>query len=227
MQHTTLGLLIPNISLRTAATAALLTIKTDVPTGSNGAEPVIQIGAVTGRKYLPGQLQRDPPSAPSLGTINKMLQQWKTGQKYQTTAAAVLPPPLQRALFEFIGLEFAAARAARSRADRATKRDGRPGEGTSACSNPCAAKRRNSNPRLRKRPPLRASAPDRPEADLAAAKDDAARERGAAERARTEHAKALLRLEAMRAWGNSWPPSAASSSTNGERGSASNRLPQS
>lgn len=133
----------------------------------------------------------------SLGTINKMLQQWKTGQKYQTTSSAVLPPPLQRALLEFIDQELAGARALlaaelaeqqQETADLATENER------------LLDSMRNQAAQLESQTADKAAADGKCaqlEADLAAARDDAAHERGAAEQARTEHAKALLRLEAM------------------------------
>jgi chromosome segregation ATPase len=132
----------------------------------------------------------------SLGTINKMLQQWKEGQKHQTTAA-VLPPPLQRALLEFIDQELAAARALlaaelaeqqQETADLATENER------------LLESMQNQAAQLESLAAEKAAADGRCaqlEADLEDARDDAARERHAAELARTECAKALSRREAM------------------------------
>ena len=47
----------------------------------------------------------------SMGTVNKYLQQWKTGQDRQAAAELVLPPALQRAVLDFMATELEAARA--------------------------------------------------------------------------------------------------------------------
>ena len=46
----------------------------------------------------------------SMGTINKLLGRWKSGQERQISAALVLPPALQRVLLEFMDNELTAAR---------------------------------------------------------------------------------------------------------------------
>ena len=48
----------------------------------------------------------------SMGTINKLLQRWKSGQERQAATALTLPPMLQRAVLEFMDQELTAARAA-------------------------------------------------------------------------------------------------------------------
>lgn len=47
----------------------------------------------------------------SMGTIHRLLQQWKGGQAPATVEASVLPAALQRGIMEFIGQEIATARA--------------------------------------------------------------------------------------------------------------------
>ncbi|MFP3709740.1 DNA-binding protein [Paraburkholderia sp. SIMBA_009] len=133
----------------------------------------------------------------SMGTINKLLQHWKAGQERQATASLTLPPALQKAVLDFMDQELAAARATleaelaeqqQEAADLATENE-RQAELIAARDDE-----------------LEALAIDKAEAegkagqlsaDLDAARDEAARERQAAEHARTELAKALLRLEAM------------------------------
>ncbi len=133
----------------------------------------------------------------SMGTINKLLQQWKAGQERQAAAALALPPALQRAVLDFMATELAAARA--------------PLEAELAEAQQAAADLAAENERqvtaiedltaqLDHLAAERATAEGRAEqltADLAGSKEDAARERQAAEAARTELAKAALRLEAM------------------------------
>lgn len=47
----------------------------------------------------------------SMGTINKMLQEWKAGQERRITNALALPLVLQRAIFDFIDQELTSAKA--------------------------------------------------------------------------------------------------------------------
>jgi chromosome segregation ATPase len=135
----------------------------------------------------------------SLGTINKMLQQWKAGQKYQVGAEApvVLPLALQRAFLAHMDQEIAAARAGieadladqqQETADLATENERQ------------LATIGELMLQLDARAAEKASADGRSrqlEADLETARADVAREREAAEHARTECAKVLLRQEAL------------------------------
>ncbi|MBB5610580.1 MULTISPECIES: DNA-binding protein [unclassified Janthinobacterium] len=47
----------------------------------------------------------------SMGTINKLLQTWKTGEEHAVNASLTLPAPLQRAILEFLAQELAASTA--------------------------------------------------------------------------------------------------------------------
>jgi hypothetical protein len=47
----------------------------------------------------------------SMGTINRLLQDWKTGQERKIDTALVLPAGLQRAILEFMDAEIGSARA--------------------------------------------------------------------------------------------------------------------
>ena len=133
----------------------------------------------------------------SMGTINKLLQQWKAGQERQAAAAPVLPPALQRAILDFIAAELAAARAPLE----AELADAQQAEADLAAENERqAAAIEDLGAQLDQLAAEKATAEGRAEqlaADLAGSKEDAARERQAAEAARTELAKAVLRLEAM------------------------------
>ena len=133
----------------------------------------------------------------SMGTINKLLGRWKSGQERQISAALVLPPALQRVLLEFMDNELTAARTTleaelaeqqQEAADLATENE------RQVIENDAQAETIES---------LRADVAEHQgragqlESDLAVARDEAVRERSGAELARTELAKAQLRLEAM------------------------------
>lgn len=133
----------------------------------------------------------------SMGTINKHLQQWKTGQGRQAAAELVLPPALQRVLLDFMATELAAARAPLE----AELADQQQVAGDLAAENERQVTTIGSQA-----DELEALAADKATAegksgqlavDLAMAKEDAMRERQAGETARTELTKATLRLEAI------------------------------
>lgn len=133
----------------------------------------------------------------SMGTINKMLQKWRTAQEHRTEEALVLPPALQRAILEFMDHQLAVARAPleanlveqqQEAADLATESE-RQAETIQAQVEQLSALAAEKAAAEGKAAQL--------VADLDAARDEAARERQAAEGARTELAKAQLRLEAM------------------------------
>jgi chromosome segregation ATPase len=133
----------------------------------------------------------------SMGTINKLLQRWKSGQERQVSAALVLPPALQRALLEFMDTELTRARTTleseladqqQEAADLATENERQVLE-NDAQSEVIEALRAEVSKHQGRAGQL--------EADLVVARDEASRERSGAELARTELAKAQLRLEAM------------------------------
>ena len=133
----------------------------------------------------------------SMGTINKLLQRWKSGQERQVSAALVLPPALQRALLEFMDNELTAARTTleteladqqQEAADLATENERQVLENDSQ-SEVIEVLRADVSKHEGRAGQL--------ESDLVVARDEAARERSGAELARTELAKAQLRLEAM------------------------------
>jgi DNA repair exonuclease SbcCD ATPase subunit len=133
----------------------------------------------------------------SMGTINKFLQRWKAGQVHQVAPALVLPPALQRALLEFMDRELANARAAletdladqqQAAADLAAENE-RQADAIDAQT--------EAAEQLRAEAAALTGRAGQLDADLQDAKGEAARERSAAETARTELAKAQLRLEAM------------------------------
>lgn len=133
----------------------------------------------------------------SMGTINKLLGRWKSGQKRQISAALVLPPALQRVLLEFMDTELTAARTAlesdladqqQEASDLATENERQVVENelqTEAIE------------LLRAEVATHQGRAGQLESDLVVCRDEASRERSGAELARIELAKAQLRLEAM------------------------------
>lgn len=133
----------------------------------------------------------------SMGTINKLLQRWKSGQERQVSAALVLPPALQRVLLEFMDNELTSARTTleaeladqqQEASDLATENERQVIENESQAE---------TIELLRAEVSTHQGRAGQLESDLVVARDEAARERSGAELARTELAKAQLRLEAM------------------------------
>ena len=133
----------------------------------------------------------------SMGTINKLLGRWKSGQERQISAALVLPPALQRVLLEFIDTELTAARTTleteladqqQEAADLATENERQVIENDTQAE---------AIELLRGEVATHQGRAGQLESDLVVARDEATRERSGAELARTELAKAQLRLEAM------------------------------
>lgn len=133
----------------------------------------------------------------SMGTINKLLGRWKSGQERQISAALVLPPALQRVLLEFMDNELTAARTTleteladqqQEAADLATENERQVIENDTQAE---------TIEQLRSDVAAHQGRAGQLEADLTASREEAVRERSGAELARTELAKAQLRLEAM------------------------------
>ena len=133
----------------------------------------------------------------SMGTIIKLLGRWKSGQERQISAALVLPPALQRVLLEFMDTELTAARTTleaelaeqqQEAADLATENE------RQVIENDAQA---DTIELLRAEVSTHQGRAGQLESDLVVSRDEAARERSGAELARTELAKAQLRLEAM------------------------------
>jgi chromosome segregation ATPase len=133
----------------------------------------------------------------SMGTVTRLLQQWRDGQQRQAASTLMLPPALQRAILEFMELELAAARATLE-AELASQRQE---------AADLAAENERQVETIEAQIALidtlgidKAAAEGRAaqlEVDLDAAREEVSRERAAAELARTELAKAQLCLEAM------------------------------
>ncbi|NMG42303.1 mucin-associated surface protein [Aromatoleum toluvorans] len=150
----------------------------------------------TGGKPSPRQI-RERHGSGSLGTIHRLFQQWETGQGGHAERSAALPAPLQRAVLDFIAHEVAAARA-----DLEAKlADALAAANDLATENERQARRvdtlEDTSEVLRGEKATLTGKVAQMAADLDAARDEAARERQAAEITRTELAKANLRLEAI------------------------------
>ena len=133
----------------------------------------------------------------SMGTVNKLLQDWRAGQERRIANALVLPATLQRAILEFMDQELTGAKATleaelaeqqQEAADLATENERQAGDIEDKAEAVTALQFDLANLQGRVA---------QMEVDLSAARLDGERERTAAEAARTELAKSLLRLEAM------------------------------
>lgn len=133
----------------------------------------------------------------SMGTINKLLQRWRAGQERQPSAALAVPPALQRSIVDWMDQELTAARATLE-AELADQQQ--------AATDLATENERQAELIAGREEEIEALSIDKAEAegkagqlsaDLDATREEAARERHAAEQARTELAKAQLRLEAM------------------------------
>lgn len=133
----------------------------------------------------------------SMGTINKLLQEWRAAQERHSAHALALPPTLQRAILEFMGQELVGAKAAleaelaeqkREAAEFAADNDRQAAEIDELAG---------AQQALRAELATLQGRISQTEAELAAARAETAREREAAAAARVDLAKALLRLEAL------------------------------
>ncbi|AWP24518.1 mucin-associated surface protein [Acidiferrobacter sp. SPIII_3] len=140
---------------------------------------------------------REQVGGGSMGTINKLLQEWRGAHERRTAGDLALPPALQRALLDFMGTEIAGARAPLE-ADIAEHQ---------AVTADLAAENERQTETIRDLSlQIESVTADRAgiegkaaqlTADLAIARDEITRERQAAEVARVELAKAALRLEGL------------------------------
>jgi colicin import membrane protein len=133
----------------------------------------------------------------SMGTINKLLGTWKAGQERQIANALALPAAVQRAILEFMDQELTSAKASleaelaeqqHEAADLATENERQAADIDEKSETIIALHAELATIQGRTA---------QMEIDLTNAHEGAARERQAAEAARTELAKAQLRLEAM------------------------------
>jgi chromosome segregation ATPase len=149
-----------------------------------------------GGKPSPRQI-RERHGSGSLGTIHKLFQRWEGSQPPSLEAGSALPPALQRAMLDFVAQERAAARAdldaklsdVQAAADELAAENERQGGHIETLENGLQA--------MQEEKATLAGKIEQREADFDAARDEAARERRAAEDTRTELAKAQVRLDAM------------------------------
>jgi hypothetical protein len=133
----------------------------------------------------------------SMGTIHRLLQQWQAGQGRQAEPALSLPPAVHRAILEFMSQELAAGRATLA-ADLAEQQQAATDLATENERQALAIDAQESTiADLQGELAAQGGRLAQVEADLTRARDEAIRERQGAELARTELAKAHLRLEAM------------------------------
>lgn len=140
---------------------------------------------------------RDHLGTGSMATVLKLLQVWQSGQVKPAAQDVTLPPALTRALVDFIGQEVATAKAGlesdlvtaqQAQADMIAESERQAGT-IEAQAEVIEGLQSDKASLVGKLGQL--------EADLSGVKEEAASERQAAENARTELAKAQLRLEAM------------------------------
>lgn len=133
----------------------------------------------------------------SMGTIVKLLQQWRASQERQAVAELALPPALQRALLDFMSVELAKARA---------PLEAELAEQQQAVADLGIENERQAETIVEQGEALSALAAEKAaidgkaeqlRADLVVAKEEVARERMALDTTRTELAKATLRLESV------------------------------
>ena len=133
----------------------------------------------------------------SMGTINRMLQGWRDSQARPTAPEIAIPPAVARALTDYLSTEIAQAKAPvtselaearQANADLATENE-RQAKEIEDLSAQMAA--------LAEQKAAADGGAAQLAAELAAAREEAGRERRAAEEARVEVAKAALRLQAM------------------------------
>lgn len=133
----------------------------------------------------------------SMGTVNKLLQAWKAAQERQIANALALPATLQRAILEFMDQELSGAKATleaeladqqQEATDLATENERQASdiEVKAETITTLQAELANLQGRMAHM-----------DVDLDSARLEGERVRKAAEAARTELAKSLLRLEAM------------------------------
>lgn len=133
----------------------------------------------------------------SMATVLKFLQLWQAGQVRTAESPVVLPAGLQRALVDFIGQEVAGAKADLQDDLVAAQQANGDLIGESERQASTIELQAEALETVQAEKAELAGRLAQVESDLAKAGDDVASERQAAEHARTELAKAQLRLEAL------------------------------
>jgi chromosome segregation ATPase len=140
---------------------------------------------------------REQVGGGSMGTINKLLQEWRGSHERRAAVDMTLPPALQRALLDFMSTEIAGARA---------PLEAEIAEHQAAAEILAAENERQTETIRDLSAQIEGLTADRAgiegkaahlAADLATAREEITRERQAAESARVELAKAQLRLEGL------------------------------
>lgn len=133
----------------------------------------------------------------SMGTINRLLQQWKAAQERQALHPAALPPSLQHAIMDFVSatvgtskeqLESVLAEQRQEMADLAIENERQAAE---------MDELRNAAAALREELATQQGRLAQTQAELTHARSEAISEREQASQARSDLARALLRLEAV------------------------------
>ncbi|MBN9424505.1 MAG: hypothetical protein BGO63_11265 [Candidatus Accumulibacter sp. 66-26] len=140
---------------------------------------------------------RERHGSGSIGTIHKLVQRWEETQSRQIETSLTLPATVQRAILEFLNQELTTARA---------EIESKLSDTQQAANDLAAEAERQVNhierletevADLQGEKATLAGRVTQLETDLTSARDEAGRERQAAEAARTDLAKTQLRLEAM------------------------------
>ncbi len=133
----------------------------------------------------------------SMGTINRLLQEWKATQELHVAQPLTLPPALQRAILDFMAQELAAAKAQLETALSEQRQEMNDLALENESQGADIEERITAERALRAELATLQGRSAQLEADLAQARRETIREREEAANARIELAKALLRLEAM------------------------------
>jgi hypothetical protein len=133
----------------------------------------------------------------SMGTISRLMQEWKVGQERKIASAMTLPHALQGAILDFMGQELAAAKAILE-AELAEQRQEVSDLATENERQTIEIEEKNKTIiTLRAELASLQGRLGQMITDLTANKEEADRERQATETARIELAKTLLRLESL------------------------------
>jgi colicin import membrane protein len=133
----------------------------------------------------------------SMGTINKLLQEWKSVQDRHQTHTLSLPPVLQRTILDFMGQELAGAKAILEDALAEQKQEAADLAAENERQAADIEDRNEMEAALRAELATLQGRIVQAESGLTAARNETARERDLVSAAQIELAKALLRLEAL------------------------------
>ncbi len=136
-------------------------------------------------------------NAGSMGTVNRLLQEWRASQERHLAQSLTLPPALQRTILDFLAQELGAAKASLETAlvEQRQEMDDLAIENERQAAD--IDDRMNTEGAIRAELATLQGRISQTEGELANARRETAAEREEAAKARIELAKALLRLEAM------------------------------